>query len=169
MLCRGWQAAVGAIAEFFPVVMRVVPRGAAVGSFLLMESFAMTSKFALKALVVALSFAAGAAANAATPTVARPTRLAQGDAVAGPLALSQPMHIVVGLKLQNKAELDAYISKRGFKPLTGAQFVARYSPSQAQAQAVVNFLKQSGFTNVKIRSEERRVGKECRYQWRTKQ
>jgi len=113
----------------------------------------MPSKFALKALVVALSFAAGAAANAAssaTPTVARPTRLLQGDVVAGPLALSQPMHIVVGLKLQNKAELDAYISKPGFKPLTGPQFVARYSPSQAQAQAVVNFLKSSGFTNIKV-------------------
>ena len=108
--------------------------------------------FRLKTLVVALSLAACAAASAATsaPTAARPTRLVQGDAVAGPLALSQPMHIVIGLKLQNKAELDAYISNRGFKPLTGAQFVARYSPTQAQAQAVANFLKQSGFTNVKI-------------------
>jgi len=108
--------------------------------------------FRLKTLVVALSLAACAAASAATstPTVARATRLVQGDAVAGPLALSQPMHIVIGLKLQNKAELDAYISKRGFKPLTGAQFAARYSPTQAQAQAVANFLKSSGFTNVKI-------------------
>jgi len=87
--------------------------------------------FQLKTLVVALSLAACAAASAAAPTVARPTRLVQGDTVAGPLALSQPMHVVVGLKLQNKAELDAYISKRGFKPLTGAQFVARYSPTQA--------------------------------------
>ncbi|HWG10875.1 MAG TPA: PKD domain-containing protein, partial [Rhodanobacteraceae bacterium] len=57
-----------------------------------------------------------------------------------------------GLKLQNKAELDAYIAKRGFKPLTGAQFVARYSPSVAQAQAVANYLKQQGFTDVKISS-----------------
>ncbi|HJU25546.1 MAG TPA: S53 family peptidase, partial [Rhodanobacteraceae bacterium] len=76
--------------------------------------------------------------------------MVQGDRIAGPLALTQPMHIVVGLKLQNKAELDAYISKPGFKPLTGAQFVARYSPSQAQAQAVVKFLKGAGFTNIKV-------------------
>ncbi|MBS0432664.1 MAG: PKD domain-containing protein [Proteobacteria bacterium] len=107
----------------------------------------------MKALVVALGLAACAAAGAATtssPAMARATRLAQGDVVSGPLALSQSMHIVVGLKLQNKAELDAYISKPGFKPLTGAQFVARYSPSEAQARAVANFLKASGFTNVKI-------------------
>ena len=113
----------------------------------------MTSKFALKALVVALSMAAGtaaSAASAASPAMARPTRLVQGDVIAGPLALSQSMHIVLGLKLQNKAELDALISRPGFKPLTGAQFTARYSPTQAQAQAVANFLKQSGFTNIKV-------------------
>ena len=113
----------------------------------------MKSSFRLKTLVVALGLAACAAASAATaasPAMARPTRLEQGDVVSGALALSQPMHIVVGLKLQNKAELDAYIAQRGFKPLTGAQFVARYSPSMAQAQAVANYLKQQGFTNVKI-------------------
>ncbi|HJU07650.1 MAG TPA: protease pro-enzyme activation domain-containing protein [Rhodanobacteraceae bacterium] len=107
----------------------------------------------MKALVVALSVAAGAAANAATavsPAIARPTVLRQGDFVAGPMAISSPMHIVMGLKLRNKAELDALVSRRGFKPLTSAQFAARYSPTQAQAQAVANFLKQSGFTNVEI-------------------
>ncbi|MBS0446336.1 MAG: PKD domain-containing protein [Proteobacteria bacterium] len=60
------------------------------------------------------------------------------------------MHIVIGLKLQNKAELDALIAKPGFKPLTSAQFAERYSPSAAQAQAVADFLTQHGFSNVKI-------------------
>jgi subtilase family serine protease len=112
----------------------------------------MARNFRLKALVVAVSLAAGAAASAATvsPAVARPTILRQGDAIAGPLAISSPMHIVMGLKLRNKAELDALVSQRGFKPLTSAQFAARYSPTQAQAQAVANFLEQSGFTNVEI-------------------
>jgi len=113
----------------------------------------MARNFRLKALVVALSVAAGAAANAATtvsPAIARPTVLRQGDVVAGPMAISSPMHIVMGLKLRNKAELDALVSQRGFKPLTSAQFAARYSPTQAQAQAVANFLKASGFTNVEI-------------------
>jgi subtilase family serine protease len=112
-----------------------------------------TNKFRLKAVCAALALVAGAsasAADAASASMARPTRLVQEDFVAGPLALSQPMHIVVGLKLQNKAELDALISKPGFKPLTGAQFVERYSPSVAQAQAVADFLTKSGFSNVKI-------------------
>src|SRR6185437_12301941 len=116
----------------------------------------MTNNLHLKTLVAVLAMsvvaAASAAGNSAMPTFAHPTRLSQGDVVSGALALSQPMHIVIGLKLQNKADLDAYISRRGFKPLTGAQFVSRYSPSVAQARAVANYLKQSGFTNVKVSS-----------------
>ncbi|MER3546125.1 MAG: xanthorhodopsin [Rhodanobacteraceae bacterium] len=113
----------------------------------------MASHFRLKALVVALSLAAGVAANAATtasPAIARPTIIRNGDLVVGPLAVSHPMHIVIGLKLRNKAQLDSYISKPGFKPLTGAQFAAQYSPTQAQAQAVADFLKSNGFTNIEI-------------------
>ena len=111
----------------------------------------MANIFRLNALIVALGLAA--TANAATPvgsSLARPTRLAQGDVVVGTLAVAQPMHIVVGLKLRNQAALDAYISRPGFKPLTGAQFAARYAPSAAQAQAVAHFLELSGFANVRI-------------------
>jgi subtilase family serine protease len=111
------------------------------------------NKFHLSALGAALALAAGASASAAdmgTLSMARATRLVPEDFVAGPLSLGQPMHIVVGLKLQNKAELDALIAKPGFKPLTTAQFIARYSPSEAQAQAVADFLKNAGFGNVKI-------------------
>lgn len=113
----------------------------------------MSKNFRIKALVLALSLATGAAANASSPnltSMARPTRMAQGDVVVGSLAATQPMHIVIGLKLRNKAELDAYISRPGFKPLTGAEFAARYSPSAEQAQAVARFLQMSGFTNVRI-------------------
>jgi subtilase family serine protease len=112
----------------------------------------MASNFRLKALVVALSLAAAAAASAApaAPAIAHATILRQGDAVAGPLAINKQMHIVVGLKLRNQSQLDALISHPGFKPLTGAQFLAQYSPTAEQAQAVANFLKQSGFTNVEI-------------------
>jgi subtilase family serine protease len=111
------------------------------------------NRFRLRALVVALALTAGTTASAATavsPAVARPTRLVQGDVITGPLALSQPMHIVIGLRLRNKAELDALISTPDFKPLTSDRFVARYSPTQAQAQVVVDFLKQSGFSNIKV-------------------
>lgn len=114
----------------------------------------MHTKLHLSALVVALGMAMAGAAGAAAPApgtaMAHPTRLAQGDVVAGPLALSQPMHIVIGLKLRNKAELDAYIAKPGFKPLSSAQFAQRYSPTAAQAQKVADFLRQRGFTNIRI-------------------
>lgn len=113
----------------------------------------MTNNLRLKVLAVALCLATGAAADAATPaatSLARPTRLAQGDVVVGALAAAQPMHVVIGLKLRNKAQLDAYIARPGFKPLTGAQFVARYGPTAAQAQAVAHFLELSGFTDVRV-------------------
>lgn len=114
----------------------------------------MRSNFPLKALVVALGLATGAVAMAAAPVagtaMAQPTRLTQGDVIAGPLALSQPMHVVIGLKLQHKAELDAYIAKPRFQPLTSAQFIQRYAPTVAQAAAVADFLTKAGFTNVKI-------------------
>lgn len=112
----------------------------------------MASKFRVKALVVALSLAAGAVANAApsAQAIAHATVLSKGDAVAGALAISKPMHIVIGLNLRNKAQLDALISRPGFTPLTGEQFLAQYSPTAEQAQAVADFLKQSGFTNVEI-------------------
>jgi xanthomonalisin len=106
----------------------------------------------MKALVVALSMAAASVANAApsATAVAHATVLRNGDVLAGPLAVGKTMHIVVGLKLRNQAQLHALISKPGFKPLTAAEFTAQYSPTAEQAQAVVDFLKQSGFTNIEI-------------------
>lgn len=127
----------------------------------------MTGNFRMKALVVALSLAAGVVVNAAVPssyatplgngTVAHATLLRQGDVVAGPLALSQPMHIVVALKLRNQSQLHGFIAGMHQPgalvqnhPLTSAQFAAQYSPTVAQAQAVAGFLTRMGFTNVSI-------------------
>lgn len=122
----------------------------------------MASNFRLKALVVALGLAAGAAANAAAPTgtalgtnglVARATQLRAGDVVAGPLSMSQSMHIVVALKLRNREQLDSFIAglRSGTaKPMTAAQFAAAHSPTQAQAQTVAGFMTRMGFTNVQI-------------------
>jgi subtilase family serine protease len=77
------------------------------------------------------------------------TRLAHGDVVTGPLALSHPMHILVSLKLRNEAQLQAFNAKP-HAALTPAQFTAMYSPTQAQAQAVADFMKAHGFSNVTI-------------------
>jgi subtilase family serine protease len=117
----------------------------------------MTSKLHIKALVVAMSLAAVAAAAAAAPAapaVARATILRHGDTAAGPLALSQPMHIVVALKLRNQAQLHSFIASlhqpNAPKPMTSEQFMQAHSPTSAQAQAVANFMRHAGFTNVEI-------------------
>jgi subtilase family serine protease len=106
----------------------------------------------MKALVVALGLAvaaAGTAATVAAPAVMHAPRLAHGDVVTGPLALSHPMHILVSLKLRNEAQLQAFNAKP-HPALTPAQFTAMYSPTPAQAQAVANFMKAHGFSNVTI-------------------
>ncbi|GAB2553767.1 PKD domain-containing protein [Rhodanobacter koreensis] len=116
----------------------------------------MPNHFRLKMLVTAIGMAATASAFAApTSFVAltqphHATSLRNGDVAQGPLAFSQPMHVVISLKLQNKSKLDAYVADPKHKALTPAEFTAMYAPTQAQAQAVANYLKQSGFTNVTI-------------------
>ncbi|MGH8403261.1 MAG: protease pro-enzyme activation domain-containing protein [Gammaproteobacteria bacterium] len=71
--------------------------------------------------------------------------LSAGDTVSGPLASSQPMHIVVVLKLNNQAQLQAFLADPGHAELTPAQFTALYSPTATQTQAVADYLTQSGF------------------------
>ena len=116
----------------------------------------MPNHFRLKMLVAAIGMAATASAFAApTSFVAltqphHATSLRNGDVAQGPLAFSQPMHVVISLKLQNKSQLDAYVADPKHKALTPAEFTAMYAPTQAQAQAVADYLKQSGFTNVTI-------------------
>jgi len=76
--------------------------------------------------------------------------LHNGDKVVGPLAVSQPMHVVVALKLRNEQQLDQYISKPGFRPLTSGQFQMLYGPTREQAQAIAEYMTKAGFSNVKI-------------------
>lgn len=127
----------------------------------------MSSRLPLKTLFVALGLVAinavyveakplpdagniATAASAAMVTLHPAVSLRSGDQVVGPLAFSHPMHVAVTLKLRNEQQLDNYIAKPGFKPLTTAQFNAQYAPTAEQAQAVADYLTKTGFTNVKI-------------------
>jgi hypothetical protein len=76
--------------------------------------------------------------------------LRNGDKAVGALDFSQPMHVVVTLKLHNEQQLDQYIAKPGFRPLTSGQFQMLYGPTKDQAQAVADYLTKAGFNNVKI-------------------
>jgi pseudomonalisin/xanthomonalisin len=114
----------------------------------------------LKALAAAIALAAassvcasttaGTASSALFTTVRHATTLHAGDRVVGPLDVAQSLHVAVSLNLRNKAQLDAFVANPHHPNLTPAQFNAMYAPTQAQAEQVADFLRQSGFGNVTI-------------------
>lgn len=121
----------------------------------------MSNHFRLKTLAAAVGMAAAAtlcaaptsgvaANNVSLHTVRHATKLHTGDKVLGLLDQSKPLNVAVSLKLRNKAQLDAFVANPHHPNLTPAQFRAQYAPTQAQAQAVANFLKKEGFSNVQI-------------------
>ena len=96
--------------------------------------------------------AAAAEAWTATATTAHDVR---GARHIGPLAQATDVHIVVSLKLRNKAQLDALTSRlvagaADAQALTPQQFLAQHAPTAAQADAVASYLRQQGFRDVKV-------------------
>ncbi|TAN09046.1 MAG: peptidase S53 [Rhodanobacteraceae bacterium] len=117
----------------------------------------MKNRLCLNALVIAIGLSVGVTALAAAPAgtagaalVAHATRLRTGDMITGPVALTQPIHVVVSLQLRNEAQLQALIANPGHPNLTPAEFVARYSPTVSDAAAVATWLKQRGFEGVTV-------------------
>ncbi|WP_329742273.1 protease pro-enzyme activation domain-containing protein [Dyella sp. A6] len=128
----------------------------------------MSNRFRLKALTAAIGMAAAmtlctapasaaASSQAALHIIRNATRLHAGDKVLGLLSQSQPMNVAVSLKLRNKAELDAFVADPHHANLTPAQFMAKYGPTKASAQAVANFLKKEGFKDVHIAANRQLV------------
>jgi len=110
-----------------------------------LTALAMTISLALAAVTV-MSVHADGVTNGMGAAVTRATTLRSGDAFAGVLPHTQPMHIVVALKLRNRDQLTSLIAAH--QTLTPAQLSADYEPTVAQAQAVATYLTQLGFTNV---------------------
>jgi len=116
------------------------------------------------AVIAALGCGAALGASAATsvnpsPVVAHATTLERGDALIGALPMTQSIHVVIALKLRNRDVLDAFIANAAKnrvggveQPLSREQYFANHAPSQAQAQAVADFLTSRGFSNVVIAS-----------------
>jgi pseudomonalisin len=115
-----------------------------------------TSPFPALALSVTLALAAAAvmsahASDIATGTsiaVTNATTLRQGDAFTGVLPHTQPLHIVVALKLRNPVQLQSLVAAH--RTLAPAQFSTLHAPTQLQAQAVAKYLSQAGFNHVVI-------------------
>ena len=108
-------------------------------------------------LVLAVAGAIGAAgmATAAVPagggfaTLTQATRLGRGDVVQNAMPATRSLNITVVLKLRNETQLQAFNS-RPHAPMSHAQLSADYLPMAADAQAVADYLKQAGFSNVRI-------------------
>ena len=108
---------------------------------------------------LALTFASLASVASAQTWVSTATKalpLAHATEI-GALSSNTPMHVVVGLKVQNAALVQPTL-KRMLTPgdplygtsLTVAQFVAQFGPTSAQVEAVENYLSTYGFTNLSV-------------------
>ncbi|WP_046973204.1 protease pro-enzyme activation domain-containing protein [Dyella japonica] len=98
---------------------------------------------------------AGSAPVTHTSYVVNRHGLPQVQAAVSPLDGSKPLHVAVSLNLRNADQLQAFIKNVNTpgnavfgKFLTPAQFKAAYAPTDAQVQAVIAHLQQSGFTHV---------------------
>jgi subtilase family serine protease len=118
----------------------------------------MQTNFQVKLLVAAMTMAASGASMAmGASTMTRVQSLRAGEAITGPVAPSQQVHVELALKLRNTAQLHSFLAAAhspslliAQRTMSSAQFAANHAPTAAQAQAVANYLKKAGFTNVTI-------------------
>jgi len=87
----------------------------------------------------------------------RPAELHKGDQAVGLLPVTQPMHLVIALKLRNRVLLEQFLARAAKKgvpvaqrSMSGDEFLTRFAPTRVQAQAVVDYLRVAGFHNIKI-------------------
>jgi xanthomonalisin len=89
---------------------------------------------------------------ARTATYAHDT-IGAGATHIGLMSASKMVSISVALKVRNKPQLDELTSKimaHKASPITQAEFLNQFAPTEAQAQAVVDHLTRNGFINVKV-------------------
>ncbi|WP_054969345.1 S53 family peptidase [Alicyclobacillus ferrooxydans] len=111
------------------------------------------------AALLSLAFAPTSLAATATswaPTATQALSLENATDL-GPLSSTTPIHITLGLRLQNQSQLDQYIQaiSSSTSPLCGqsltpAEFVSKYGPSSSQVNAVTSYLNDCGFTNIQV-------------------
>lgn len=112
-------------------------------------------------LACGISLALAVSTAASAQWVSTATKAFNASAVnateIGPLSSSTPLHIVVGLKIQNPNQIQPTL-KRMLTPgdplygtfFTVDQFVAQFAPTSAQVSAVESYLSSFGFKNVAV-------------------
>ena len=109
----------------------------------------------LLALAIAGAFGCVGVATAAVPsggqfaTLTKATQLHRGDVVNSAVPLNKPVRVSVVLKLRDDAGMKAFLSRPSHGVMSRAQLQG-HLPTQAQAQAVANYLKGAGFGHVSI-------------------
>jgi subtilase family serine protease len=84
-------------------------------------------------------------------TLTKATRLHSGDKVNSATPLNKSVRVSVVLKLRDDAGMKAFLNQPSHGVMSHAQ-LQNHLPTQAQAQAVANYLKQAGFSNVSVSS-----------------
>jgi pseudomonalisin len=113
--------------------------------------------FALTLLTVCICPDATGQVWTSTATKAYAVQNLSNATFVGPLDPSTPLHIVLGLQIQNANQIQPTL-RRMLTPgdplygtsLTLQQFVAQFGPSPAQLQAVQNYLSGFGFANITV-------------------
>ncbi|MGA8576217.1 MAG: S53 family peptidase [Candidatus Cybelea sp.] len=96
-------------------------------------------------------------AATATHAVSLKSLVAGGSGKAGSLPNLKPLHVVVGLYMRDRAGARQLVASQ-YAPghvslrkwLTPAQFTAMFNPTYSQAESIASYLRQQGFTKVKI-------------------
>jgi subtilase family serine protease len=107
------------------------------------------------ALAIAGVIGCAGVATAAVPaggqfaTLTKATQLNRGDKVDSAVPLNKSVGVSVVLKLRDDAGMKAFLKQPSHGVMSHAQ-LQNHLPTQAQAQAVANYLKGAGFSNIKI-------------------
>ncbi len=97
------------------------------------------------------------AAQAAWHGTASHATVLQNATQLGALPDTATMHIAVSLKLQNRDALETLVqnqhtllSRDYGRSLPAEEFAASYAPSERQVQAVTDYLRRAGFSNIQV-------------------
>lgn len=84
----------------------------------------------------------------ATATHAVRVGFANDESAASRLPETQPMHVVVGLRMRDPKGAQAAVRRGQF--MTPEQFTAAFNPTRSQAEEVASYLREQGFKRVTI-------------------
>jgi len=118
----------------------------------------MNHKYSLSALGAAVALSTGFSAQANEAWAPTATKVVGPDIVpavrTAPMRDGEALHVALALKLHDKAGLDAHVADlaagRTNRHLTSAEVMQRHAPSTTEAESVATWLRESGFTNVRI-------------------